>query len=187
MPLLLYLSVCVWCFNNFCTALCAKVYFYSRVLKSLVIPFTSFPQYVEVAHFVLCCWGSVCMFCFCGCGSGFWLGLCYIRYFVVCFNCAYFCFMSRDSVVSIATGYGLDDRGVGVWVPVGSRFSLLHVVHTGSGVNPTSYPMGYGGSFPGGEAAEAWSWQITSSQCRGQENVDLYIHSSIGLHGVVLN
>jgi hypothetical protein len=29
--------------------------------------------------------------------------------------------MSRDSVVGIATGYGLDDRGVGVRVPVGSR------------------------------------------------------------------
>jgi hypothetical protein len=28
---------------------------------------------------------------------------------------------SRDSVVGIATGYGLDDRGVEVRVPVGSR------------------------------------------------------------------
>jgi hypothetical protein len=28
---------------------------------------------------------------------------------------------SWDSAVSIANGYGLDDRGVGVWVPVGSR------------------------------------------------------------------
>jgi hypothetical protein len=27
----------------------------------------------------------------------------------------------RDNVVGIATGYGLDDRGVGVRVPVGSR------------------------------------------------------------------
>jgi hypothetical protein len=26
---------------------------------------------------------------------------------------------SRDSAVGIATGYGLDDGGVGVWVPVG--------------------------------------------------------------------
>jgi hypothetical protein len=29
--------------------------------------------------------------------------------------------MSGDSVVGIATGYGLDGRGVGVRVPVGSR------------------------------------------------------------------
>jgi hypothetical protein len=28
---------------------------------------------------------------------------------------------SRDRAVGIATGYGLDDRGVGVQVPVGSR------------------------------------------------------------------
>jgi hypothetical protein len=28
---------------------------------------------------------------------------------------------SRDSIVGIVTGYGLDDREVGVWVPVGSR------------------------------------------------------------------
>jgi hypothetical protein len=29
--------------------------------------------------------------------------------------------VSRDSIISIATGYGLDDPGVGVLVPVGSR------------------------------------------------------------------
>jgi hypothetical protein len=29
---------------------------------------------------------------------------------------------NRDIVVGIASGYGLDDRGVGVRVPVGSRF-----------------------------------------------------------------
>jgi hypothetical protein len=52
--------------------------------------------------------------------------------------------MSRGSSVGIATGYGLDDRGVGVRVPVGSEFSLLHVVQTGSGVHPASYPMGTG-------------------------------------------
>jgi hypothetical protein len=28
---------------------------------------------------------------------------------------------SRDSVVGIATGYGLENRGIGVWIPVGSR------------------------------------------------------------------
>jgi hypothetical protein len=28
---------------------------------------------------------------------------------------------SRDRVVSIATGYGLDDEGLGVRVPIGSR------------------------------------------------------------------
>jgi hypothetical protein len=53
--------------------------------------------------------------------------------------------MSRDSVVGIVTGYGLDDRGVGVGVPVGSRI----FVQTGSGVHLSSYQMGTGGSSPG--------------------------------------
>jgi hypothetical protein len=69
--------------------------------------------------------------------------------------------MSRGSAVGIATDYGLDDRGVGV--RVGSEFSLLHVVQTGSGAHPASYPMGTGGSFPGGKAAGARSWPLTSS------------------------
>jgi hypothetical protein len=60
---------------------------------------------------------------------------------------------SRDSSVGIATGYGLDDRGAGVRVPVESRIFLLHVVQTGSGVHPASCPMGTGGSFPGGKTA----------------------------------
>jgi hypothetical protein len=33
----------------------------------------------------------------------------------------YLILKSRDSVVCIATGYGLDERGFGVRVPVGSR------------------------------------------------------------------
>jgi hypothetical protein len=53
---------------------------------------------------------------------------------------------SRVSAVSIETGYGPDDREVGV-----RQFSLLHSVQTGSG----SYPMGTEVSFSGGKAAEA--------------------------------
>jgi hypothetical protein len=37
----------------------------------------------------------------------------------------------------------------------GQEFSLPQVVQTGSGVHPTSYPTGTGGSFSGGKAAEA--------------------------------
>jgi hypothetical protein len=58
--------------------------------------------------------------------------------------------MSRDSAVGIATGYGLDDRGVGVRVPVGSRIfssprrpdriwgppSLLSNRYRGGGLSP---------------------------------------------------
>jgi hypothetical protein len=52
------------------------------------------------------------------------------------------------SSVGMARSYWLDGRGIGVWVPVGSGIVILHVVQTGSGVHPTSYPMGTGGSFP---------------------------------------
>jgi hypothetical protein len=43
----------------------------------------------------------------------------------------------------IATGYGIDDRLVGVRVPVGSRI-FFYVVQTVSGAHPASYPMGTG-------------------------------------------
>jgi hypothetical protein len=38
---------------------------------------------------------------------------------------------------------------------LGKKIILLHVVQTGSGVHPTSYTMGTGGSFPGVKAAGA--------------------------------
>jgi hypothetical protein len=37
----------------------------------------------------------------------------------------------------------------------GQEFSVLHVVQTGSGAHPTSYPMGTEHDFLGGEAAGA--------------------------------
>jgi hypothetical protein len=55
--------------------------------------------------------------------------------------------LSRDSTVSIKTGCGLDGRGVGVRVPVGSRnLSSLHVIQIGSGAHPASYE--YRGKSP---------------------------------------
>jgi hypothetical protein len=56
----------------------------------------------------------------------------------------------EDSAAGIATGYGVSsspDRG--------QDFVPLHVVQTGSGAHAASYPMGIGGSFPGGEAIGA--------------------------------
>jgi hypothetical protein len=70
---------------------------------------------------------------------------------------------SCDSSVGIALGYGLDDRGCRVRFPaVAGNFSLHHRVQNGSGSHPASYPMGTSGSFPGGKAARAWSWPLTS-------------------------
>jgi hypothetical protein len=44
-----------------------------------------------------------------------------LRYPLLMFNVFILVIRSRDSAVGVATGYGLDDRGVGVRVPVGSR------------------------------------------------------------------
>jgi hypothetical protein len=65
--------------------------------------------------------------------------------------------MSRDSSVGIATGYGLEDGGVGVRNQVKQEFLLLHVVQTGSGVHRTSYTMGTAGYFLRDKTAGAWS------------------------------
>jgi hypothetical protein len=56
-------------------------------------------------------------------------------------------------------------------------------------LGPTQPPIQWvtGGSFLGSKAAGAWSWPLTSNQCRGEECVKLYIHSPISLHGAVLN
>jgi hypothetical protein len=49
----------------------------------------------------------------------------------------------------------------------GQELSLLHIVKTGFGANPTSRLMGTAGSFPGGKTAGAFSSQLTSNQCPG--------------------
>jgi hypothetical protein len=58
---------------------------------------------------------------------------------------------SRGSSGSIVSDYGLD-RAIEVRSPTGSDFSSSLCVQTGSGAHPASYPMGAGGSFPGGKA-----------------------------------
>jgi hypothetical protein len=70
-------------------------------------------------------------------------------------------FESRDSVVGIATDWTTE--GSEFESRYGQEFSLLQIVQTGSEVHPTAYPMGTGGSFPGGKAAGAWSWPLTSN------------------------
>jgi hypothetical protein len=61
-----------------------------------------------------------------------------------------------ETIIGIALGYGLEDRGSRVRFPAGAgNFSLNHRVQTGSGTHPASYPMGTRGSFLGGKAAVA--------------------------------
>jgi hypothetical protein len=48
--------------------------------------------------------------------------------------------------------------------PTGTReFSLLQNDKNGCGAHPASYWMGSGGSILGGEAAEVWTWPLTST------------------------
>jgi hypothetical protein len=72
-----------------------------------------------------------------------------------CFSLLPGALQSRDISVSIALGYGLDDRGSRVRFPAGAgNFSLHYRVQNGSGAHPASYLMS--------KAAGAWSWPLTS-------------------------
>jgi len=62
--------------------------------------------------------------------------------------------------------------------PVGAGNFFLHYrVQKGSEAHPASYTVGTRGSIPGGKAAGAWNWPLTSIYFRGQECVELYLHS----------
>jgi hypothetical protein len=60
---------------------------------------------------------------------------------------------SRDSIVGIATGYGLHDRGVGVRVPVGARIFSSPYLPDRLWGPPCLLSNGYRGLIPGGRAA----------------------------------
>jgi hypothetical protein len=94
---------------------------------------------------------------------------------------------SWHSVVGIATGYGLDDRGVGVRVPVGSRiFSSPH--HPDRLWGPHQPPIQWvpGALSPG---AKRPGREVDHSPPNSAEVKKMWIYTSIPirLHDVVLN
>jgi hypothetical protein len=88
----------------------------------------------------------------------------------------------RDSSVGLATSTTARVR-----FPVEASFCLLHVVQTGSGAHPVSYPMGTVGSFAGSKAA--WGVKLTTHLhlVSWSRMMELYLHSPIRFHGIVLN
>jgi hypothetical protein len=93
---------------------------------------------------------------------------------------------SRDSSVDIALGYGLDDRGSRVRFAAGAgNFSLRHRVKNGSGPHPSSYPKGIGVLEVKRQGRE--TNHSPSSSAEVKELVELYLHSPIRLHAVVLS
>jgi hypothetical protein len=77
---------------------------------------------------------------------------------IIYFSC--FIFIQKWIHISDLYFY-LDDRGVGIRVPVGEEIFLLHSVQIGSVAHPACYPLGIESSFPGSKAAGAWSWPLT--------------------------
>jgi hypothetical protein len=76
---------------------------------------------------------------------------------------------NRDSSVGITTRLRTGRSGFYGSIPGGGwEFSLHHRVQNGSGAHSSSCPLSAKVSFPRNKAAEAWSWPLTSIECRGQ-------------------
>jgi hypothetical protein len=67
------------------------------------------------------------------------------------------------------------------------NFSFHHRVQNGSRLHPASYPMGTRGSFPGVKQPRREADHSPPSSAEVKECVELYRHSPIRLHGVVLS
>jgi hypothetical protein len=71
-------------------------------------------------------------------------------------------YKSRDSAVGIPTGYGMDDQGVGVRVPVWARI-FTSPRRPDRLWGPSSLLSNvYLRHFPRGKAAGAWSWPLSN-------------------------
>ena len=89
--------------------------------------------------------------------------------------------VGRDSSVGIATGYGLDGRGIEsrLW----TRFSAP--VQTSPGAHPVSYTMSTG-SLPGVKRSVRGVDHPALSRAEVKERVELYLYSPFGTSWPVL-
>jgi hypothetical protein len=95
--------------------------------------------------------------------------------------------VSRDSAVGIATGYRLDDQGVvGVRVPVASRILSSPRRPDRLWDPPGLLANGYRGLFLKGYSGRGVKLTTHLELVPNLRMVDLYIHSPIRLHGLVL-
>jgi hypothetical protein len=90
-----------------------------------------------------------------------------------------------QSVQRLATGWTI--KGSEFESRWGQEFLLLHVVQTGSGAHPASYPVGDGGFSPGVKRPEHEADHLPPASVEVKKMWNLYNHFRICLHGVVLN
>jgi hypothetical protein len=126
----------------------------SEANGALLTPVWSGPPHSTLATFY---------FAHCGCPLAFFLmlnafySLSCMFYTYYYFSCFSLLSKSGGSAVGIATSYGLEHCPVGVRFESRKdyEFSPLHIVQTGFGAQPISYPGSTTGFFPGGKVAGA--------------------------------
>jgi hypothetical protein len=86
---------------------------------------------------------------------------------------------SRDGAVGIMTGYGLDDRGVGVRAPVRGIFSLFRVVYFGSEAQSAFYSVDKGALSPWVKRPrrEAGHSLLTSGEVKKAGVIPRFLHA----------
>jgi hypothetical protein len=94
---------------------------------------------------------------------------------------------SRCSAVGIATGYGLENRGVWIQVPVGSR-NFSSPLLPRPALRPTQPPIQrvLGVFFSWGGSGRGMKLTVHFQLVPRSRKLDLYIHSPIHLHSRVL-
>jgi hypothetical protein len=97
---------------------------------------------------------------------------------VGCLFTAFVVKLSRQSSLSTATDYGLDDRMIGVRILAGARnLSLRHRVQIGPGAHPAPYQMSTRVSFPEVKRPGREADYSSPSSAGVKEWVELYLHS----------